>query len=231
MSRILIIEDDEAIALLEKDYLEINDFEVVICSDGVKGIEEAFAGDFDLILLDLMLPKMDGFSVCKKLRERLDIPILMVTAKQEQCNEIRGLGLGADDYIMKPFEPSVLIARVKSNIAQYKRIHKEETGESGGVLSKGPFLLQLNTRRAFMEDTELMLKNKEYEILLFFLNHTDMVLSKDYLYERIWGIDSLGDTATVAVHINRLRDKMTRIDPEHSYIQTVWGVGYRFSLS
>lgn len=230
MSRILIIEDDEAIALLEKDYLEINDFEVSICSDGVKGIEEAFASDFDLILLDLMLPKMDGFSVCKKLRERLDIPILMVTAKQEQCNEIRGLGLGADDYIMKPFEPSVLVARVKANIAQYKRSHKEETGESSKILSKGPFLLQLNTRRAFMADTELILKNKEYEILLFFLNHMDMVLSKDVLYEHIWGTDSLGDTATVAVHINRLRDKMTRIDADHTYIQTVWGVGYRFSL-
>ena len=227
MQRILIIEDDGDIAAIERDYLELNSFQVETAADGITGLDRGLHGAFDLILLDLMLPGMDGFAVCRRLREETDIPILMVTARREDIDKIRGLGLGADDYIEKPFSPSVLVARVRAHLARYERL-------TGGQKKANPELragnLRLNTvtRRVFVNDQEVELKNREYELLQFLMLHPDMVLSREDLYEKIWGLDAMGDNATVAVHINRVREKIEP-DPSHPrYIQTVWGAGYRF---
>lgn len=227
MKRILIIEDDESIAAIERDYLAVHDFEVDIAENGSDGIAMGRAGNYDLILLDLMLPGVDGFTVCRKLRETLDIPILMVTARQEDIDKIKGLGMGADDYITKPFSPNVLVARIKANLAQYDRL-KHSGGQDRTQIRMGNILLHQDTRRVFVDGTEIELKNKEYELLLFLMSNPDIVFSRETLYERIWGYDAMGDNATVAVHINRLREKMEKGPSEPRYIQTVWGAGYRF---
>lgn len=226
MDKILIIEDDAAIAAIERDYLEIDHFAVEIASDGVTGLNRGLSGEFDLILLDLMLPGMDGFSVCRRLREKLDIPILMVTARQEDIDKIRGLGLGADDYIEKPFSPSVLVARVKANLAQYRRI--SGTKKVPSEITLGGVRVNTGTRRVFVDDREIELKNKEYELLLFLMLNVDMVFDRETLYEKVWGLEAMGDNATVAVHINRLREKMEKNPAKPRYIETVWGAGYRF---
>lgn len=227
MQKILIIEDDTAIAAIERDYLVVDHFEVEIAPDGKSGMEKALQGGFDLILLDLMLPCIDGFTVCRRLRESLDIPILMVTARREDIDKIRGLGLGADDYIEKPFSPSVLIARVKAHLAQYARL--KDTGRTAITeISIGSIRINTDTRRVYVNGSEIDLKNKEYELLLFMALNADMVFSRETLYERIWGMDALGDNATVAVHINRLRDKIEDDPGNPRYIQTVRGAGYRF---
>ena len=226
MAKILIVEDDKAIAIVEQDYLEINDFEVRIEYDGLSGLEEALKGDYDLVLLDLMLPKMDGFAVCKRLREKLDIPILIVTAKGEDVDKIRGLGLGADDYIEKPFSPQVLVARVKANLAQYQRL--TQTAEKPHEIQIGEICLNMDTHRVFVDGDEVKLKNREYELLLFLMKNAEIVFDKETLYEKIWGMDAMGDNATVAVHINRLREKIEKDPANPHYVETVWGVGYRF---
>lgn len=226
MEKILIIEDDAAIAAIERDYLEIDHFGVEIASDGKRGLERGLSGEFDLILLDLMLPGMDGFEVCRKLREKLDIPILMVTARQEEIDKIRGLGLGADDYIEKPFSPSVLVARVKANLAQYRRVSGARKPPS--EITIGNIRVNTGTRRVFVDGREIELKNKEYELLLFLMLNVDMVFDRETLYEKVWGMDAMGDNATVAVHINRLREKIEKDPSKPRYIETVWGAGYRF---
>ncbi len=227
MKRILIIEDDRAIAAIERDYLEMNDFIVEIAEDGISGIEKAMTGNFQLILLDIMLPGIDGFTVCRKLREHLDIPILIVSAKQEDIDKIRGLGIGADDYIVKPFSPSELVARVKANLIQYERV-KGGNQEPVSELTVGNIRINTRSHRVYIKDKELELKNKEYELLLFLMSNADIIFSKETLYEDIWGFDALGDNATVAVHINRLREKIEEKPSSPKYIETVWGVGYRF---
>jgi DNA-binding response OmpR family regulator len=227
MEKILIIEDDTDIAAIERDYLEIDHFEVEIAPDGKIGMEKALQGGFDLILLDLMLPGIDGFTVCRELREALDIPILMVTARREDIDKIRGLGLGADDYIEKPFSPSVLVARVKAHLAQYARL--KQTGKTAPTqISMGNIRINTDTHRVYVNGAEIDLKNKEYELLLFMVLNVDVVFTRDTLYERIWGMDAMGDNATVAVHINRLRDKIEEDPGNPRYIQTVRGAGYRF---
>jgi two-component system response regulator RegX3 len=226
MERILIIEDDTAIAAIERDYLEIDNFEVEIAPDGKSGLEKALQGGFDLILLDLMLPGIDGFTVCRKLREELDIPILMVTARREDIDKIRGLGLGADDCIEKPFSPSVLVARVKAHLAQYARLKK--TDRTAPIqITIGSIRINTNTHRVYVNGIEIGLKNKEYELFLFMALNADVVFNRETLYERIWGMDAMGDNATVAVHINRLRDKIEEDPGNPRYIQTVRGAGYR----
>lgn len=229
MAKILIIEDDRAISDIERDYLELSGFEVDTSFDGVDGLNKALGGGFDLILLDLMLPGLDGFTVCKKLREKLDIPILMVTARTQDIDKIRGLGFGADDYIEKPFSPSVLAARVKANLAQYERLRPSAKPAEGKVCA-GPFTLDPEAHTAFMSGRELKLKNKEFELLLFLLRHPNQVFGREDLYEMIWGLESMGDNITVAVHINRLREKIEPNPSEPEYIQTVWGVGYRLRI-
>lgn len=226
MERILIIEDDASIAAIERDYLTIDNFEVELAYDGPSGMAMALQGGFDLILLDLMLPGIDGFIICRKLREALDIPILMVTARREDIDKIRGLGLGADDYIEKPFSPSVLVARVKAHLAQYARLKKTDR-ETPTQLTIGNIRINTDSHRVHVNDKEVELKNKEYELLLFMAINADVVFSRETLYERIWGMDALGDSATVAVHINRLRDKLEADPGNPLYIQTVRGAGYR----
>lgn len=226
MDKILIIEDDAAIAAIERDYLLIDHFEVDIAPDGKTGMEKALTGGFDLILLDLMLPGVDGFTVCRKLREALDIPILMVTARREDIDKIRGLGLGADDYIEKPFSPSVLVARVKAHLARYVRLKKSDRLPPVQIIIDN-LRIHTDTRRVYVDEREIELKNKEYELLLFMAVNVDVVFSRETLYERIWGMDAMGDNATVAVHINRLRDKIEDDPGNPRYIQTVRGAGYR----
>lgn len=226
MKKILIIEDDIDIAEIERDYLAISGCDSVIETDGVSGLNTALKGGFDLILLDIMLPKLDGFSVCRRLREKLDIPILMVTAKKEDIDKIRGLGLGADDYIVKPFSPSELAARVQANLAAYDRLKNPQ--ESHSEINVGAVRINTGSHRVFVRDKEISLKNKEYELLLFLVTNADMVFDKETLYEKIWGLDAVGDSATVAVHINRLREKIEEDPSDPHYIETVWGAGYRF---
>ena len=227
MQKILIVEDDGDIAAIERDYLELNNYQVEIAADGLAGLERGLHGDFDLILLDLMLPGMDGFSVCRRLREETDIPILMVTARREDIDKIRGLGLGADDYIEKPFSPSVLVARVRAHLARYQRLTGGQQRAKPG-LQVGGVRLNTETRRVFVDGREVELKNREYELLCFLMLHLDMVFSREELYERIWGLEAMGDNATVAVHINRIREKIEPDPSRPRYIQTVWGAGYRF---
>lgn len=225
MKRILIIEDDKAIAELERDYLEANDFSVEIISDGKKGEEKALAEDFDLILLDLMLPSADGFAVCRAIRQKKDTPILMVSARQEEIDKVRGLGLGADDYIVKPFSPNELTARVKAHIARYERLTQKTAQNS---IFTGGLEICPEARRVFTDGKEVSLTRREFDLLLFFAKNPGIAFSKDKLFDRIWGMDALGDTATVMVHINRIREKIEPNPATPIYIETVWGVGYRF---
>lgn len=229
MDKILIIEDDVAIAEIERDYLELDGFAVEIAADGNVGLERGLSGEHSLILLDLMLPGMDGFAICRALREQIDVPILMVTARQEDIDKIRGLGLGADDYIEKPFSPSVLVARVKAHLARYRRLTGSE--HTSGEIQIGGIRLNEETHRVYVDGREVELTNKEYELLLFFMLNVDLVFSREQLYERIWGWDAMGDSATVAVHINRLRKKIEQDPANPRYIVSVWGAGYRFNLS
>ncbi len=229
MKKILIIEDDMSIAEIERDFLEIEGFETTIATDGNTGLRLACSNEYDLILLDLMLPGIGGYELCKAIREKMDIPILMVTAKTELSDKIRGLGLGADDYIAKPFSPTELIARVKANLAQYERLTSGET-QNNLEVEAGPIRINKRMHRVFVHEKEVDFKNKEFELLLFMVSNPDIVFSKEQLYERIWGMDAIGDLKTVAVHINRLREKI-ETDPQNPvYIQTIWGAGYRFKL-
>lgn len=232
MHKVLIIEDDKSIAEIEKDYLEMSGYQVTIQYDGEKGMREALDGQYNLILLDLMLPNMDGFEICQRLRESLHTPILMVTAKKEDIDKIRGLGKGADDYIVKPFSPSELVARVKAHISRFERLTSINSEKKHSNFEEeiiiGDLHIYPKSRQVYIKDTEIELKNKEYELLLFLVTHANIVFSKDDLYEKVWGLETYGDTSTVTVHINRLREKIEGNLSEPRYIQTIWGAGYRF---
>ena len=227
MKKILIIEDDPQIAKIEKDYLAVSGFNCDIAETGNEGLQLALSGEYDLILLDLMLPEMDGYDVCRRLRETFDIPIIMVTAKQEDIDTIKGLNLGADDYITKPFSPSVLVARVKASITRYERL-KQSNEKSVDEIVIDDIRIQTRSRRVFVQDKEVDIKNKEYELLVFLVTNANIVFNKEQLYERIWGFEALGDNATVAVHVNRLREKIENEPSQPKYILTVRGAGYRF---
>ena len=235
MKKILIIEDDMSIAIIERDFLSINSYEAVIVEDGNEGLAEAISGKYDLILLDLMLPGIDGYEICRQIRDVVAVPILMVTAKLEEVDKLRGLGLGADDYIAKPFSPTELVARVKANLAQYERI-KTSASQGGDVILPrksaeiqiGSIRINSQTHRVYVDNQEVDCKHREYELLLFLMQNREIVFSKEQLYERIWGMDAFGDIRTVAVHINRLREKIEKDPANPAYIQTVWGAGYRF---
>ncbi|WP_181348140.1 response regulator transcription factor [Thalassobacillus sp. CUG 92003] len=229
MKRILIIEDDYAIAEIEKDFLVIDGYEVDIVEDGKKGQEDALSGKYDLILLDLMLPNMDGIEIIRRIRDHLNIPILMVTAKTEDIDKIKGLGLGADDYITKPFSPTELVARVKANLAQYERILSEEPQLSiPKDIVYGRLRINTQSRRVYKDNEEIFIKNKEYELLYFLATNPETVFTREELYTRIWGLDAYGDSRTVSVHINRLREKIETDPSNPNHLQTVWGAGYRF---
>lgn len=226
MKKILIVEDDRDIAEIERDYLNVSGYETDITDNGMTGLSMIENSDYDLVLLDLMLPGMNGFEVCKQMRRKTDIPILFVTARREDIDKIRGLGLGGDDYIEKPFSPCVLVARVKAHLAQYERLK----GKKEPVIHVGVFSINTDSHRIYKNGKEIDLRNKEYELFLFLVMNADIVFDKETLYEKIWGMDALGDNATVAVHINRLREKMEDNPAEPRYIETVWGAGYRFRL-
>lgn len=226
MKNILIIEDDLTIAELERDYLEINGFTAEIVSKGDQGLQKAVSEDYDLVLLDLMLPKVDGFEICKRIRKEKDIPVLMITAKNEDIDKVRGLGLGADDFIVKPFSPSELVARVKAHMSRYERLVNREN-HADEIRIRG-LKIDRSSRRVFVNEKEVLLTTKEFDLLVLLAMNPNHVFSKEHLFERVWGLDSMGDIATITVHIQRIRRKI-EIDPSNpQYIETIWGAGYRF---
>ena len=229
MNRILIIEDEEAIADLEKDYLELSDFEVEIRNNGDEGLEAALKGDYNLIVLDLMLPGTDGFEICKAIREKKNIPIIMVSAKKEDIDKIRGLGLGADDYITKPFSPSELVARVKAHLARYERLTSSQAEQNDIIEIRG-IKIDKTARRVWIDGEEKAFTGKEFDLLTFLAEHPNHVYSKDELFREIWDMDSIGDIATVTVHIKKIREKIEYDSANPQYIETIWGVGYRFKI-
>ena len=229
MSRILIIEDEEAIADLEKDYLELSDFEVEIEHTGDEGLKKALKEDFDLIILDLMLPGMDGFEVCKKIREEKNIPILMVSAKKDDIDKIRGLGLGADDYMTKPFSPSELVARVKAHMARYDRL-VGSTQKTNDIVEIRGIRIDKTARRVYVDGEEKTFTTKEFDLLTFLAENPNHVFTKEELFREIWDMDSIGDIATVTVHIKKIREKIEFDTAKPQYIETIWGVGYRFKV-
>ncbi len=229
MSRILIIEDEEAIADLEKDYLELSDFQVHIENSGDTGLAAALAEEFDLVILDLMLPGMDGFDVCKKIREKKNIPILMVSAKKDDIDKIRGLGLGADDYMTKPFSPSELVARVKAHMARYDRL-VGSAQKSNEIVEIRGIKIDKTARRVWIDGEEKTFTTKEFDLLTFLAENPNHVYTKEELFREIWDMDSIGDIATVTVHIKKIREKIEFDTSKPQYIETIWGVGYRFKV-
>ncbi|HBI62701.1 MAG TPA: DNA-binding response regulator [Lachnospiraceae bacterium] len=229
MSTILIIEDETAIAELEKDYLELSNFDVTIENDGCEGAARALNEDFDLIILDLMLPNMDGFEICKIIREKKNTPIIMVTAKKDDIDKIRGLGLGADDYMTKPFSPSELVARVKAHLARYKRLTTSGMPENEMIEIRG-LKIDKTARRVYINGEEKTFTTKEFDLLTFLAQHPNHVFSKEELFKEIWEMESVGDIATVTVHIKKIREKIEKSTSKPQYIETIWGVGYRFKV-
>jgi len=229
MSRILIIEDEKEIADLEKDYLELSEFQVEIENAGDTGLEKALAEDFDLIVLDLMLPGMDGFEVCRRIREEKNIPILMVSAKKDDIDKIRGLGMGADDYMTKPFSPSELVARVKAHLARYDRLVGSGQKQNDIVEIRG-IKIDKTARRVYIDGEEKNFTTKEFDLLTFLAENPNHVFTKEELFREIWDMDSIGDIATVTVHIKKIREKIEFDTSKPQYIETIWGVGYRFKV-
>ena len=229
MSKILIVEDEEAIADLEKDYLELSDFDVTIENTGDKGLEEALSGNYDLVILDLMLPGLDGFEVCKQIREEKDIPIIMVSAKKDDIDKIRGLGLGADDYMTKPFSPSELVARVKAHMARYDRLVGSNQKVNDIIEIRG-LKIDKTARRVYVDGEERIFTTKEFDLLTFLAQNPNRVFSKEELFSQIWDLESVGDIATVTVHIKKIREKIEFSTTKPQYIETIWGVGYRFKV-
>lgn len=227
--RILIVEDEQSIAELEKDYLELSDFEVVIANNGTDGLGLAMSEDFDLYILDIMLPGMDGFEICERIREISNAPILMVSARKEDIDKIRGLGLGADDYITKPFSPSELVARVKAHISRYARLVSSNAEPNEELEIRG-IKIDLTARRVFVNGEEKNFTTKEFDLLVFLAKHPNRVYTKEELFKEIWEMDSVGDIATVTVHIKKIREKIEYNTSKPQYIETIWGVGYRFKI-
>jgi len=229
MSKILIIEDEIEIADLEKDYLELSGFQVSIANDGNRGLAMALTEEYDLIILDLMLPGMDGFEVCKTIREKKDIPIIMVSAKKDDIDKIRGLGLGADDYMTKPFSPSELVARVKAHMARYDRLVGSQTKINDIIEIRG-IRIDKTARRVYVDEVEKAFTTKEFDLLTFLAENPNHVFTKEELFREIWDMESVGDIATVTVHIKKIREKIEYDTAKPQYIETIWGVGYRFKI-
>ncbi|MGI6006528.1 MAG: response regulator transcription factor [Ruminococcus sp.] len=229
MSRILIVEDEEAIADLEKDYLELSGFEVEIAYQGNDGLKRALEEDFDLVILDLMLPEVDGFEICRQIRDKKNTPIIMVSAKKDDIDKIRGLGLGADDYMTKPFSPSELVARVKAHLARYERLIGSGMPENDIIEIRG-IKIDKTARRVWVNGEEKNFTTKEFDLLTFLAQNPNHVFTKDELFSKIWDMESIGDIATVTVHIKKIREKIEMNTAKPQYIETIWGVGYRFKI-
>ena len=230
MSRILIVEDEESIAELEKDYLELSGFEVQIENSGDKGLERAMNEEFDMFILDLMLPEVDGFEICKSIREVKNTPILLISAKKDDIDKIRGLGLGADDYMTKPFSPSEMVARVKAHLARYDRLVGAGQPENDIIEIRG-LRIDKTARRVYVNGEEKTFTTKEFDLLTFLAENPNHVYTKDELFREIWDMESIGDIATVTVHIKKIREKIELSTSKPQYIETIWGVGYRFKVS
>ena len=229
MSKILIVEDELAIAELEKDYLELSGFEVEVATDGIVGLEKALQIDYDLVILDLMLPGVDGFEICRRVRAEKNTPIIMVSAKKDDIDKIRGLGLGADDYMTKPFSPSELVARVKAHMARYERLVGSAVEENKVIEIRG-IKIDTTARRVWINGQEKTFTTKEFDLLTFLASHPNHVYTKDELFSEIWDMESIGDIATVTVHIKKIREKIEFDTSKPQYIETIWGVGYRFKV-
>ena len=227
MGKILIIEDEISIAELERDYLKISGFDVDIANDGKEGVKKALDGEYELILLDVMLPGMDGYEVCRIIRESKETPIMMVSAKKDDVDKIRGLGMGADDYMVKPFSPSELVARINAHIARYERLVGSKLPKKD-IVEIRDLKMDLNSRRVWAYDEEKNLTAKEFDILHFLADHPNRVYSKEDIFKEIWGLESMGDISTVTVHIKNIREKIECDDTKPQFIETIWGVGYRF---
>lgn len=228
MKKILLIEDEVSIAELQRDYLEINGFTVDIQHHGEDGLQQALKGNYDLIILDIMLPGISGFDICKQIRAVHNIPILFVSAKKEDIDKIRGLGLGADDYITKPFSPSELVARVKAHLSRYERLASHQ--QTNHMMSIHGITIDTSARKVFVNGEEIAFTTKEFDLLVFFVRHPNQALSKEQLYERNWGYESAADVSTVTVHIRKLREKIEREPAHPKFLETVWGAGYRFNV-
>lgn len=229
MNKVLIIEDEQAIAELEKDYLELSDFAVTIENDGSKGLERALKEDYDLLILDLMLPGTDGFEICKEVRKTKNMPVIMVSAKKDDIDKIRGLGLGADDYMTKPFSPSELVARVKAHLARYERLIGTNPNTNEVIEIRG-LKIDKTARRVYINGEERAFTTKEFDLLTFLAQNPNHVFTKEELFRKIWEMDSFGDIATVTVHIKKIREKIELDTSNPQYIETIWGVGYRFKI-
>ena len=229
MRNILIVEDDSEIAMLERDYLEIAGFSTGLAADGEAAVEAALSGAYDLILLDVMLPGCDGYQVCRRIRDRIDVPILMVTARTDSVDKIRGLGLGADDYIAKPFDPAELVARVKAHLSRYDRLVGAGRPPEQERITVGDLTILPRSWKVYKGEREIRMPNREFELLKFLAEHPNIVFSKERLFEAIWGYDYVGDSATVTVHIGRIRDKIEDDPSNPKLIETVWGAGYRLN--
>ena len=229
MSKILIVEDESAIADLEKDYLELSGFDVEIENDGDLGLIRALKNEYDLIILDLILPGTDGFEICRRIREEKNIPILMVSAKKDDIDKIRGLGMGADDYMTKPFSPSELVARVKAHLSRYQRLVSSYQKQNDIVEIRG-IRIDKTARRVYVEGEERAFTTKEFDLLTFLAENPNHVFTKEELFREIWDMDSIGDIATVTVHIKKIREKIEKETSNPQYIETIWGVGYRFKV-
>lgn len=232
MKSILIIEDDSCIAELQKDYLEVAGFEVRICTDGLEGLRKLKENEFDLLILDIMLPGMDGLEILRSMKEDKDIPVLLVSAKKEEIDKIKGLSLGADDYITKPFSPGELVARVKAHLENYERLkHRFSEGynKSNALTIRG-LKIEKDSRRVFIHGQEVNLAQKEFDLLIHLAQNPNRVFGREELFERIWGLEALGDSATVTVHIARVREKIESDPSNPQYVETVWGAGYRFRV-
>ena len=229
MSKILIVEDEAAIADLERDYLELSGFEVEVANDGQTGLDKALNEDYDLVILDLLLPGVDGFEICRKVRAEKNTPIIMVSAKKDDIDKIRGLGLGADDYMTKPFSPSELVARVKAHMARYERLIGSVMEENKVIEIRG-LKIDTTARRVWVNGEEKTFTTKEFDLLTFLASHPNHVYTKDELFSEIWDMESIGDIATVTVHIKKIREKVEFDTSKPQYIETIWGVGYRFKV-
>ena len=229
MSKILIVEDEVAIADLEKDYLELSGFDVEVANDGMIGLQKAIEEDYNLVILDLMLQGIDGFEICRKIREQKNTPVIMVSAKKDDIDKIRGLGLGADDYMTKPFSPSELVARVKAHLARYERLIGS-AAEVNKVIEIRGLKIDTTARRVWINGEEKAFTTKEFDLLSFLAAHPNHVYTKDELFSEIWDMESIGDIATVTVHIKKIREKIEMDTSNPQYIETIWGVGYRFKM-
>ncbi len=228
MSKILIIEDEDMLANLEKDYLEMSDFQVAVETSGDAGLEEALNGTYDLVILDIGLPVMDGFEICKKIREKKNIPIVIVSERKDEIDIVRGLGLGADDYVVKPFSPNELVARVKAHLACYERLAGKQ--EENNIIEVRKLRIDKTARRVFLDNKEKNFTTKEFDLLTFLAENPNHVYSKQELFRKIWDMESVGDIATVTVHIKKIREKLEKDSSKPQYIETIWGVGYRFKV-